>query len=349
MNEINDVRDIKAFGKFTFSNFKTSDVKKQLKHTIINKDINMACFWSAELICSGLYLDLWEVIILLVGKHIYIANPKLPVYIFSKYNEFRNIINNGFVNMQLSLRNNEKFRHLFVDVISVLCYSRKKHELVFSKISKDEFSIEYLTKKCSAPSLNYYQLVFRKKDQKEYIIPINEFIYHISSESRDTTMACYWIEWILEMETTLKRKKSKDKCEDRYFMNVNSSFRGNIVWLIWEALLKTENKFSKKIITALLNIFSIVYSSGTNKKRKFLLYYAVSIITEKYNIKEEICKDWPTINATKKNIEKIYKEIKKSEQSPKTDYLFKNGKTDAQKTIEKLEHINKLDLYIPRD
>ena len=43
------------------------------------------------------------------------------------------------------------------------------------------------------------------------------------------------------------------------------------------------------------------------------------------------------------NVELVYKQIKKNEQTPKTDYLFNNSmtpRTNLEKTIEKMDVLN---------
>ena len=94
--EINDVRTIKEFKGMTFSKFKRSDVRKELIKSLTNNQIEPACYWSAELICAGLYAELWEIIFLIMGKHIHLGNPKLPTYINLRLDLFKDILNTIF-------------------------------------------------------------------------------------------------------------------------------------------------------------------------------------------------------------------------------------------------------------
>ena len=83
------------------------------------------------------------------------------------------------------------------------------------------------------------------------------------------------------------------------------------------------------------------------KKRKYLIYFAISLITEKINDSIPIIKDKNIVDNINKKINFIYKEIKKNEKAAATDYLF-NGleKSNTEKTIEKLEAFNKMNTII---
>ena len=95
---------------------------------------------------------------------------------------------------------------------------------------------------------------------------------------------------------------------------------------------------SKKIMNSLFELFCIRYTTGIKKKRKYLIYFAISLVTEKFNSNIDIIENKSVIDDIVKKINLIYKEIKKNEIAPATDYLF-NGveKSSREKTFEKLE------------
>jgi hypothetical protein len=80
------------------------------------------------------------------------------------------------------------------------------------------------------------------------------------------------------------------------------------------------------------------------------MYFIIEVFTEPFSTEEEIVKDKNKIQVITQNIHKIYKQIKKNEHSPGTDYLYQNTKeTNLEKTIEKLEMMNSFgENYVPR-
>ena len=352
-NEINDIREQKHFKGVSFSEFKKSDVKKELIASLQKAKIEPACYWSAELICAGHYSDLWDTIIGFYTKHIHIGNPKLVTYLDLRISNFKDIVNNGFTDQELRLRNSDKMRRLFCEVMCVLCEAKRRHCYSDVKVKKEDFDLTYMTERFKAPNVKYAESIFLKGDPKELFIAVNELGYNLSEEGKNSVNACYWMEWIIEFETICKQKKEKFNCERREFANVESKCQMDIIWIVWDIFLEEaakRNILVQRIVNSALNIFCLRYRSGCHKKRRLLMYFIIEVFTEPFSLEEEIVKDKAKIGVITQNIHKIYKQIKKNEHSPGTDYLYQNTKaSNLEKTIEKLDIMNSLgEEYTPR-
>ena len=99
--EINDKRNPKDFKGITFSTFQKAKVKKELVACISAGKLESACYWSAEFICAGHFGELWECIILYVTRYIHLGSPKLPIYIAKRFDEFKTIVSNGYIDNEI--------------------------------------------------------------------------------------------------------------------------------------------------------------------------------------------------------------------------------------------------------
>ena len=346
--DINDKRSDSDFKGVSFSGYKKNEVKRELLDNLLKNKIENSCNWSAELICSGHYMDLWELILLYFSKYIHIGNPKLPIYIAMRFENFRTILKNGYVGNELSMRNNEKIRKLFCEIICNLCLSNKRHSFEKIKVKSDDFDMTHFSEKLKAPNVTYIKDIFTENDPKELYIPLNELGYCI--ETNNCLQACYWIEWILEFENICKKKKEKCNASYRTFVKVENKYQNDIIWIVWEIILEhvKENKPLKKIIDSLLDLFSICYLPTLKRRRVYILYHSISLCCESINYNIPLFKNKEMVEAVCNKINIIYKEIKKNEESTNTDYLFNTNseKSNTEKTIERLNAFNTMDNFI---
>ena len=345
--EINDVRTEKELKIVSFSGYKKTDVVKQLYESLTTSKLEESCYWSAELVCGGNYMDLWNTIILCMSKNIHFGNPRLPSYLNMRINSFREIMQNGYVGQELRLRNNEKMRKLFCEIVVLLCLSKKKHSVELIKLNKKEtFELTKMNHRFKADATTYANIIFRKEDPKEIFVAINEIMYHLSPKSESVSDICWWVEWVLAYEQECGKKKIKCICDRREYGNVPTVNQKELIWIIWEAILKTsdtKDSFIKKIIQSLFEIFTLRYTPGIVRRRRHIIYFAVSLLFEHVDKNIKLINDKNIVNNVLSKINNIYKQIKKSEQSPQTDYLFNNVKqSNLEQTIQKLDIMNNL-------
>ncbi len=348
MSTITTIDDIRAEADFkgkSFSGYKRADVKKELLKALFAGKVEHACNWCAELVCCGAFIDIWDVVVLFVGKYVHLANIKLPIYLDIRYNTFKDIVLGGYLDNELKLRNHNGIRELFSEIMVVLCGSHKRHNVERCKVKPAELDIMEMKGRLKAPDVSYAGSAFKKDDPKELFIPLNEFAFHVSGESRNMLLACFWIEWLLEFETVCKKKKTPCLCQGRDFV---AKMQTDPIWMIWDVIFieADRRKMNNKVLQSLLNLFCIRYNASAKRKRIYLLYFAVSLLTERYDVKKDVIQNKEAIDVIKKQIDAIYREIKKNEIMPivdKKNYMFgsDDGKAlnagEFEKTMGKLE------------
>lgn len=353
-SEINDVRSPPQFKGISFSNYKKTDVRNQLIENIKNGKLEPAAYWCAELVCAGHFQEIWEIVLHYAGKHIHLGNPKIIIYLQMRYEIFRNIMAKGEYLVEHDLRNNATIRRLFAEVVSVLALSPRKHSFEPIKISREsEFDMTQMSERLKAPTVGYVADIMRPRDPKEIFIPCNEFSYHVSPDSRSTIEACYWIEWVIEFDAICKKRKVECSCDRRTHVPVENRFQKDIIWILWDAVKHyvdlTQNPFIQKLYDALLQIFCIKYTTAACKKRRYLLYFAVALLTEDVKPDIELIPQKNVVQNVVDKINLIYAQVKKSgEQSPGTDYLFagiNEDKNNFEKSMRKMALVNELTLF----
>lgn len=348
-SEINDLRMQDEFRSYSFSKFKKTIVCQKILDSIQKNKIEPACYWAAELICAGHYMDLWELFLKYAGKHIHLGNPKIVKYLEMRYTIFNNIIKSGHFSSELQLRNNATIRKLFAEIIVILSYSDRKYSLVPIQINREEeFDISQIREKLLAPSATYADCFFKKDDPRELFIALNEFVYSISLERHNMRDACYWIEWIIDFDALCRKRREPMYCERRKESElVDYKLQTDVIWIVWETLVaqsKLRGPFIESIMQSILKIFSIKYTTAASKKRRYLLYFAIAILTEPVPTHIELTTKRDIIVIVMNRIDDIYCQIKKNEISPNMNYLYSNleKEMNLEKSLRKIDMMNSM-------
>jgi len=354
-----DSRNSDDFKTSTFSGYKRTEVRQKLILAMLESRLEEACFWTAELVCSGHFLDLWDLFLFFLGKHIHLGNPLVAIYLKNKYAVFRSIIHSEVFTQMHDLRNNSTLRELFAEIAATMTLSEKKQS--WEEVHVIEVAdIGQMTHHLRADRSDYAQGVFREGDPRELVIPLNELCFHLC-QSRNMRAACFWLEWMAEFINLAKKRREPLFCQRRAeYADVEPKYRGDYVWLVWEALLAAASAEPEPVVgilvQTLFDLYRIRYSTSTLRKRKPLLYFAVSLLTEtgtflKRPVLDESGKEMVVI--IRQSIHSVvYKEIKKSEVWEGVDEAedaFSGKKHNLEVSARKLAILQEADSLLDPD
>jgi len=272
---LNDVRTPADFKTTTFSQYKRTEVKSALLDALRHSKVENSCYWCAELVAAGHYTDLWDVFFLVLGKY---GHPLLVQYYRRRFALFRAVIHeNERVAPTTPLRNHIVLRQLFAEMAATVALSEKRPSYEEVIITAEDMTAQMMHH-LQADRADYALSV----EPKELHIAINELCYHVRV-TRNMNRACFWIEWLTAFAALCKKKGEPLFCERRtQYEELDRRHQTDPVWLLWEALLTSaQTPLQQQTITALFELFRIRYAgAATIKKRKSMLYFAVSLFTE---------------------------------------------------------------------
>ena len=321
---INDRRQETDFRCESFSGFKSANVRKALRGALAKGEIEAACFWAAELVCSLKVPDLWEDILTHYATNINLGSPIVSLYLSRRITNFKQIVDEGDCNGN-DLRNSYDIRRLFAEAIVIVCMSQRRSTVYTGvSITPEEFNIQQMSTHLRAKSNTFGRAYMQKDDPSEMWIPVNELAFHLRTPAGDLNLACYWVDWLITFVGVCKKTKKKCECERRSWAPVADQFQKDPIWIIWDVLRGESSHKSlkaRKLVDAHLTMYCLRFSEAAKKKRKHITYTAIAYVFEPDRASPELCRDSKKLARVKDRIDLVYAEVKKHEKPNRPSVL----------------------------
>ena len=279
--EINDSRSVLEFQKKTFCGHPRAHVRKVLLQNVQLGHADYACYWTLELLCSGLVHSLWDAFFEAAALHINRANPAVFTYLANAYENYMPLESRYALSSMTDIRNNRDARRVVCEVAAAMssCRKNKLPSLPTLKPAHD-FDPVTIQESIKAPSSMYGKIVLRPNDPMPVIVPMNEFCYCIRQDVRDLTRALYWMSWVL----TFCREHKKESKMVLPFANRADEFVSiehgtHPIWIFWDAVRKQASPQARPYVDILYKMHCLRWSPSDKAKRP-LMIAAIVLVCE---------------------------------------------------------------------
>jgi hypothetical protein len=176
--DVYDSRSVVDFQKFTFSGHLRTHVYKVLNENIKLGHADYSCYWTLELLCSGLVHSLWQVLFESAAQHINRGAPNVFLYLVRMYEKFAPYESQYSILNMTDIRNNHDVRTLLCETVASITLCRKNKLSPLPKIKADhDFHPLTVQENLKSPSANYARSLTKAEDPLDLYIPFNEFVY----------------------------------------------------------------------------------------------------------------------------------------------------------------------------
>jgi hypothetical protein len=284
--EITDPRTVLDFQKTTFCGHVRSHVIKVLLQNIQLGHADYACYWSLELLCSGLVHTLWMALFEGAALHVNRANPNVFLYLADAYEKYAPLESQHSVQNMTQLRNNMDARRMVCEAAATVTMCRKNKLPSLPGIKPlHDFHPVTIQETVKAPSTLYGRIALHRDDPMPVAVPINEFCYCLRADVRDVTKALYWMSWVY----AYCREHKKQTKTALVFSNRNDEFvsvahGSHVVWLFWDCIRKQAQTNVKPYIDVLYKMYCLRWSPSDAKARQALVSAAVVLVCEGHSL-----------------------------------------------------------------
>lgn len=280
--EVTDNRTVLDFQKKTFCGHPRAHVIKVLLQNIQLGNADYACYWTLELLCSGLVHTLWMAFFEAAALHINRANPAAFLFLANTYEKYAPLEGTYRMADMTNIRNHPDVRRIVCEVASTLAMCRKNKLPSLPGIKPEhDFDPATIHENLRAPSTLYGKLVLRKDDPLAIAVPVNEFCYCLRHDVRDATRALYWMSWVYAYcREHKKQTKAAPVFANRTDEFVSVAHGNHPVWIFWEAVQKQTHAMTKPYIDAIYKMYCLRWSPSDAKPRQPLLLAAVLLVCE---------------------------------------------------------------------
>lgn len=285
--EIVDGRTVVDFQSFTFSGHSRAQVLKSLAEAMKLGHADYACFWSLELLCSGLVHSLWTTFFECAVSHVHRLCPNVFLYLSEAYEDFANIEAQYDLRTMTEIRNHSGARQIVCRTATILALLRKDKLGSLPKI-KPEHDFQQVTvrENLRATTQRASSGIVKPDDPYELQIPVNELCYHLQQNVRDSSRVLYWIAWIQKFASVYKKNtKQSLSFSSRPNEYVADKYARHPVWLYWSAVWKAtdespQSTMLRPYMESLYRMHNLRWAPGLAKQRMPFLICAIFFVTE---------------------------------------------------------------------
>lgn len=284
--DIIDPRTVLDFQKTTFCGHVRSHVIKVLLQNIQLGHADYACYWSLELLCSGLVHTLWMALFEGAALHVNRANPNVFLFLADAYEKYAPLEAQHSIQQMTQLRNNPDARRMVCEAAATIALCRKNKLPSLPGIKPlHDFHPVTIQETIKAPSTLYGKIALRRDDPMPVAVPINEFCYCLRSDVRDVTKALYWMAWVY----AYCREHKKQTKAALVFSNRNDEFvsvahGSHVVWLFWDCIRKQAQPNVKQYVDVLYRMYCLRWSPSDAKARQALVSAAIVLVCEGHSL-----------------------------------------------------------------